>query len=46
MKFGLKRSKPDIRDQLYCFFDYEKIPLPFKFSLTDTKEIEIFNQSN
>ena len=46
MKFGLKKSKPDNRDRLFCFFDYEKIPLPFTFSLTDVKDVEIFDQGN
>ena len=45
-KFGLKPSKDDSRDRMFCFYDYEKIPLPFKFSLTDIKEIDIFNQGN
>ena len=36
-KFGLKPSLDDLRDRIFCFYDYAKIPLPFKFSLTDIK---------
>ena len=46
LKFGLKPSKDDDRDHIFCFFEYEKIPLPLKFSLADTKEIEVYDQLN
>ena len=46
LKFGLKRSAPDDRDNVFSFFEYEKVPLPLRFSLSDTKEIKVFNQMN
>ena len=44
LKFGLLRSKKDDRDHVFSFFEYEKVILPLKFSLADTKEIHIFDQ--
>ena len=44
LKFGLKRSTRDDRDNILSYFEYEKIPLPLQFSLADTKEIIIFDQ--
>ena len=46
-KFGLKRSTDDPRDKVLCFYEYEKIQLPLKFSLEDIhKDIEPFDQGN
>ena len=45
-KFGLRKSSIDDRDHILSFFEYEKMPLPLQFSLSDTKEINVFNQMN
>ena len=45
-KFGLKKSSIDDRDHIFSFFEYEKIPIPLRFCLSDTKEINVFNQMN
>ena len=43
-KFGLRKSSIDDRDHILSFFEYEKMPLPLQFSLSDTKEINVLTR--
>ena len=44
-KFGLIKSKFDDHEKV-CMFNYDKINLPIKFSLSDIYEIHVFDQGN